>query len=91
MGAASQRISILLEDGLVTLNRAVGVLRRRNVPVADVTVGPSGTVGVSCLSFTSPIDAAAVERVVQQFRKTIGVRDVLVTAADGGNHKGGAP
>jgi acetolactate synthase small subunit len=88
MTAAPQRVSILLDDGLVTLNRAVGVLRRRNVPVEGVTVGPTGTAGVSCLTFVTPIDPVAVERVVEQFRKIIGVRDVLVTAAEDGNHKG---
>src|SRR5437899_7178351 len=75
----SYAVSVLLDDGLVTLNRAVGVLRRRNVPVEQLAVGPSGTAGVSRLSFVTPIDATTVDRVVQQFRKIVGVREVLVT------------
>src|SRR2546425_6764238 len=75
----SYAVSVLLDDGLMTLNRAVGVLRRRNVPVEDFTVGPSGTAGVTRLSFVTPIDATTVDRVVQQLRKVIGVRDVFVT------------
>jgi len=74
----SYAISVLLDDGLMTLNRAVGVLRRRNVPVENLAVGPSGTAGVTRLSFVTPIDTAAVDRVVQQLRKIIGVRDVFV-------------
>src|SRR5712691_7411460 len=86
---ASHAISVLLDEGLATLNRAVGVLRRRNVPVGDLTVGPSGTAGVSRLSFVTRIDGAAVDRVVQQFKKIIGVREILVTRADDDNRQGG--
>lgn len=78
----SRAVSVLLDGGLVTLNRAVGVLRRRNVPVADLAVGPSGTAGLSRLSFVTTIDDSAVDRVVHQFRKILGVRDVRVTQAD---------
>jgi ketol-acid reductoisomerase len=85
----THEVSVLLDDGLPTLNRAVGALRRRNVPVGRLAVGPSGTTGVARLTFVTPIDAAAVERVVQQFRKIIGVRDVLVTPADDDNREGG--
>ncbi|OLC06951.1 MAG: hypothetical protein AUH42_04440 [Gemmatimonadetes bacterium 13_1_40CM_70_11] len=75
-------VSVLLDDGLLTLNRAVGVLRRRNVPVEGFALGPSGAAGVSRLTFSTPIDAAAVDRVAQQFKKIIGVREVLVTRAE---------
>ena len=69
---------MLLDDALVTLNRAVGVLRRRNVPVEGFAVYPSGTAGVSRLTFVLKADAATAERVAQQFHKMIGVRSVMV-------------
>lgn len=75
----SHALSILLDEEMLTLNRAVGVLRRRNVPVAQLALGPSGTAGVLCLRFVTTTDEATVDRVVRQFRKTLGVRDVLVT------------
>jgi len=86
---ASHAVSVLLDEGLATLNRAVGVLRRRNIPVVDFAVGPSGTAGVARLTFVTPVDAAAVDRVVQQFQKVIGVREVVVTRSDDDNRQGG--
>ncbi|MGH7700018.1 MAG: NAD(P)-binding domain-containing protein, partial [Gemmatimonadales bacterium] len=83
------RVSILLDDALLTLNRAIGVLRRRNVPVGRLAVGPSGTAGVSRLTFVTAIDAGALDRVVQQVLKIIGVRDVEVTAAETDHCLGG--
>lgn len=71
-------VSVLLDSGLATLNRAVGTLRRRNIPVERVAVSPVETAGLSRLTFATPVDAAAVERVVQQFRKMVGVRDVTI-------------
>ena len=36
-------VSVLLEDRLITLNRAVGLIRRRNLPVRSFAVGPTAT------------------------------------------------
>ena len=77
----THQVVVLLDEGLATLNRAVGVLRRRNVPVAGVALVPDARGGPSSLTFTIPGDAAAVDRVVQQIRKVIGVRGVRVSAA----------
>jgi acetolactate synthase small subunit len=86
--APSHRVSVLLDDALLTLNRAVGVLRRRNLPVADLAVAPSGTDGVARLTFRILGDAAAADRVVQQFHKMIGVREVAIAPGDS---SGGGP
>ena len=40
-----QAVTVLLEDRLITLNRAVGLLRRRNLPVRSIAVGPHGDAG----------------------------------------------
>jgi acetolactate synthase small subunit len=75
-------MAVLLDDALVTLNRAVGVLRRRNVPVEGLALHPSGTAGVSRLTFVLKTDAATADRVAQQFHKMIGVRSVMLLSSD---------
>ena len=83
---ASHNVDVLLDDTLLTLNRAVGVLRRRNVAVERLTVRPCGDGGggVSRMTFVLTADAAAVDRVVQQIHKIVGVRAVEVTTVQ--NH-----
>jgi acetolactate synthase-1/3 small subunit len=70
----SQTVSVLLEDRLVTLTRAVGLIRRRNLPVRSFAVGPTGTAGVSRLTIMLHSDAATADRAVHQLQKLIGVR-----------------
>jgi acetolactate synthase small subunit len=76
---ASHTVDVLLDDTLLTLNRAVGVLRRRNVAVAGLSVRPSGPAGASRMTFVLNTDAATADRVVQQFHKIVGVRAVEIT------------
>jgi len=76
---ALHAVDVLLDDTLLTLNRAVGVLRRRNVAVEQFTVRPCGSAGVSRMTFVLNTDAATADRVVQQFHKIVGVRAVEVT------------
>ena len=75
----SHAVDVLLDDTLLTLNRAVGVLRRRNIAVADFAVRPCGPAGVTRMTFVLNTDAATADRVVQQFHKIVGVRAVEVT------------
>lgn len=75
-------VAVLLDDALATLNRAVGVLRRRNVPVEGLALHPSGTAGVSRMTFVLKADAIAAERVAQQLQKMIGVRSVMVLGGE---------
>ena len=75
-------LAVLLDDGLATLNRAVGVLRRRNVPVEGLALHPSGTAGVSRMTFVLKADPVTAERVAQQFQKMIGVRSVMVLGGE---------
>ena len=39
--SGSQAVAVLLEDRLITFTRAVGLLRRRNLPVRSIAVGPT--------------------------------------------------
>jgi acetolactate synthase-1/3 small subunit len=69
-----QAVSVLLEDRFVTLNRAVGLLRRRNLPVRSLAVGPTDTPGFSRLTIMIHSDSATAERAVQHLQKMVGVR-----------------
>jgi len=80
--SASHAVAVLLDDDLVTFNRVVGVVRRRNLPISDVSVGPSQMAGVSRLTFFTEADEAAAERLVRQLEKTFGVRAAAIYAAD---------
>jgi acetolactate synthase-1/3 small subunit len=74
---ASQAVSVLLEDHLVTLNRAVGLIRRRNLPIHSLAVGPTTIPGLSRLTIMMQSDGATAERAVQHLQKVIGVRGAV--------------
>jgi acetolactate synthase-1/3 small subunit len=71
-------VTVLLEDDLLALNRAVGIIRRRNLALSGVTLGPTARAGQSRLSVVVTGDAAATERMANQFRKMVEVRAVTV-------------
>jgi len=72
-------VAVLLEDDLLALNRAVGIVRRRNLPIVSVSLGPSTRVGVSRLTTVLATDQASVDRMANQLRKMVGVLEVTVT------------
>jgi acetolactate synthase I/III small subunit len=74
---AAQAVSVLLEDRLITLNRAVGLIRRRNLPIRSLAVGPTATPGLSRLTIMMQSDSATAERAVQHLQKMIGVRAAI--------------
>jgi acetolactate synthase-1/3 small subunit len=77
-------VTVLLEDRLITFNRAVGLIRRRNLPVRSIAVGPTTTPGVSRLTIMIQADEATANRAVQQLQKVIGVREAAAFAAQDG-------
>ena len=79
--ADTHTVSVLLDDGLLALNRAVGALRRRRMPVARFALSPAGA-GEARLTFVIAADAASAERVARQFAKLVGVRSVVVLPGD---------
>jgi acetolactate synthase-1/3 small subunit len=82
--SASQALTVLLEDRLITFNRAVGLLRRRNLPVRSIAVGPTGTPGVSRLTIMIHSDEATADRAVKHLQKLIGVRQAVAFPARDG-------
>ncbi len=81
---SSQAVSVLLEDRLITLNRAVGLIRRRNLPVRSLAVGPTDTPGLSRLTIMMHSDSATADRAVQHLQKMIGVRAVTAFPSSDG-------
>jgi acetolactate synthase-1/3 small subunit len=77
-------VTVLLEDRLITFNRAVGLIRRRNLPVRSIAVGPTTTLGVSRLTIMIQADEATANRAVQQLQKVIGVREAAAFATQDG-------
>ena len=70
----TRAVTVLLEDHLITFTRAVGLLRRRNLPVRSLAVGPTVTPGVSRLTIMIQSDEPTAERAVQHLQKVVGVR-----------------
>jgi len=82
--SATHALAVLLEDRLITFNRAVGLLRRRNLPVRSIAVGPTATPGVSRLTIMMHSDEATADRAVQHLQKMIGVREAIAFPARDG-------
>ena len=81
---SAQAVAVLLEDRLITFNRAVGLIRRRNLPVRSIAVGPTGTPGVSRLTIMIHSDEATADRAVKHLQKLIGVREAVAFPARDG-------
>jgi acetolactate synthase I/III small subunit len=77
----SRAVSVLLEDRWITLNRAVGLIRRRNLPVRSLAVGPTATPGISRLTIMIHSDTATADRAVQHLQKVVGVRAAVAFPA----------
>jgi acetolactate synthase I/III small subunit len=78
--SGTRAVTVLLEEHLITLTRAVGLIRRRNFPVHSLAVGPTDVPGVSRLTIMMQSDEATAERAVQHLQKIIGVRDAMTIA-----------
>ena len=79
--SGTRAVTVLMEDHLITLNRAVGLIRRRNFPVRSLAVGPTDTPGVSRLTIMMQSDEATAERAVQHLQKIIGVHHATAIPA----------
>lgn len=71
-------VTLLLQDDALTLNRAVGIVRRRNIPVTSVSLGPTTRAGVSRLTTILSTDQSAVVRMANALRKMVGVLEVTL-------------
>lgn len=81
---ASRAVTVLLEDRLITFTRAVGLLRRRNLPVRSIAVGPTAVPGVSRLTIMMQSDETTADRAARHLEKLIGVREAVAFPARDG-------
>ena len=81
---SAHAVAVLLEDRLITFSRAVGLLRRRNLPVRSIAVGPTDLPGVSRLTIMIHSDEATADRAVKHLQKLIGVREAVAFPARDG-------
>ncbi len=82
--SAAQAVAVLLDDRLITFTRAVGLVRRRNLPVRSIAVGPTAIPGVSRLTIMIHSDEATADRAVKHLQKMIGVREATAFSAGDG-------
>jgi acetolactate synthase-1/3 small subunit len=73
-------VAVLLQDDLLALNRATGIIRRRNLPVTSVSLGATGRPGTLRLTCVVNSDRDATERMANALRKMVEVREVNVYA-----------
>lgn len=78
--ATSFLVSAVLSDDLLALNRAISIIRRRNLAVASVTLGPARRPGYNRLACLVSADAPTAERMANQLRKMVGVEEVVMVA-----------
>ncbi len=73
-------ISALLADDLLALNRATGIIRRRNLPIGGLSLGPSSRPGTLRLTCIVTSDRPTTDRLANALRKMVDVREVMVYA-----------
>ena len=76
----ARTVTVLLESELLTLGRACGVIRRRNVPIRDLSVDSHGPGGLWRLSCVLDADEITVDGIVSQIGNVIGVHEATVTS-----------
>ena len=81
---SARAVAVLLEDRFVTLTRAVGLIRRRNLPVRSLAIGPTSTPGIARLTLMIHSDPATADRAVQHLQKVVGVRSAVSFASNEG-------
>ncbi|MEP6572364.1 MAG: acetolactate synthase small subunit [Gemmatimonadota bacterium] len=66
-------VTLTLTEDLLAFNRAVGIVRRRNLPIESLSVGPAELRGYQRLTLLLTAEDEAVDRMIRQLRKMVGV------------------
>ncbi|PYP57676.1 MAG: hypothetical protein DMD44_09560 [Gemmatimonadetes bacterium] len=67
-------LSLSVDQDLLALGRAVGELRRRNLKVSAITLGPGADAGQARLTVIVDADEGTVEMAMRKLLKVSGVR-----------------
>src|SRR6266536_2385930 len=70
----AHRVTVLMSSELLTLARACGVLRRRNLPIRGLSVDSNGPPGVWRMSCEIDADDATVQSLLLLIQNVVGVR-----------------
>ena len=77
---SARAVTVLMNSELLTLSRACGVLRRRNLPVRALTVDSDGPPGIWRLTCEIDADDATAESLTLLIQNVIGVRKASITS-----------
>ena len=75
---ASRALTVLLDRDVLALNRTVGALRRTNLPIESVTLGPATDPGLDRLTIILNSDGATLDTTVRKLRRLSGVRSASI-------------
>jgi len=67
-------LSLVVDQELLALGRAFGELRRRNLNVSAITLGPGAAAGQARLTVIVDADEGTVEMAMRKLLKVSGVR-----------------
>ena len=76
----TRTVSVLMTSDLLTLGRACGALRRRNLPIGGFAVDSHGPTGVWRLTCEIDADDATVESLLLQIQNVVGVRKATASS-----------
>jgi len=79
---APTSLTVLLDRDLLALNRTVGALRRSNLPIERLALGPAEDPGLDRLTIILKSDGATVDTTILKLRRLSGVRAATVSRAD---------
>ena len=69
-------MTAVLDDDLIVVERVIGSVRRRQLPISDLAVGPAQGHGMLRLTCSTCADWPATQRMANQLRRIVGVRKV---------------
>jgi acetolactate synthase small subunit len=75
-------ISIVVDEAMIPLDRALGVVRRRNLRIISLTLSPGPVKGTTLIVAQAAAEPADAQQLAAQLRKLVGVRDAAVNPVD---------
>lgn len=84
-GRPPRLITVVVDDAMIPLDRVLGAVRRRNMPLVALSVGPGPIAGTVRVFADLTADEGDIDRLVRQLRKLVGVHHASersVEAAD---------
>ncbi len=79
---ATHLIVVVVDDAMIALDRVLGAVRRRNMPLLALSVGPGPAGGTVRVLVQLAADEGDVDRLVRQLRKLVGVHQAVVRQGD---------